>query len=202
MMGEEKSAQEVVDIVLRDKIFYFNSGGGVTLSGGEPLYQPEFTKEILYLSKLHGIHTAIQTCGFASQTVIDKILPNLDLVIFDIKHLDDVQHNQVTGQSNKTILENLKHINAMGIKIVIQVPLIPGINDSDDNLESVFKLAQKLKNVEGVSLLSYHALGASKYLHIGKTYRLIDLQQPGSEYLKQKLDWATHFGVPLIQFNG
>ncbi len=202
MMGAEKTAVEIVEIVKRDLPFYTRSGGGVTLSGGEPLAQPVFSAEILRLCKAEGIHTAIQTCGYAAQTDINKVLPFTDLVIFDLKHLDPIAHQTLTGKSNQLILENLQYINAQEKEIVLQIPLIPGMNDSEENLTAIFHLAQSLKYVKGVSLLSYHALGQSKYARIGRSYGLTDLQQPDDNYLKIKSEWSAQFGVPIVRFNG
>jgi pyruvate formate lyase activating enzyme len=202
MMGKEKTASEIVDIVIRDLPFYTRSGGGVTLSGGEPLAQPVFSAEILRLCKVAGIQTAIQTCGYAAQADIDKVLPNLDLVIFDLKHMDPAAHQTLTGKSNQLILENLKYFNSQEKEIVIQIPLIPGMNDSEENLTASFQLAKSLSSVSGVSLLAYHALGRSKYARIGRSYEIADLQQPDNNYLKIKSDWAAQFGVPIVCFNG
>jgi pyruvate formate lyase activating enzyme len=202
MMGEEKTAREIVEIVKRDSPFYLRSGGGVTLSGGEPLAQPNFSAEILRLCKDAGIHTAIQTCGYTTQTDIEKVLPYLDLVIFDLKHMDATIHQNLTGKSNQLILENLEYINSQKKEIVLQIPLIPGINDSAENLAASFHLAQTMKYVKGISLLSYHALGQSKYSRIGQNYELLDLRQPDSNYLKVKSEWAAQFGVPIVRFNG
>jgi len=202
MMGEEKTTSEIVEIVKRDLPFYLRSCGGVTLSGGEPLAQPNFTAEILRMCKDTGIHTAIQTCGYGIQTDIDKVLPYLDLVIFDLKHMDAATHQRLTGKSNQLILENLQYINTQEKDIVIQIPLIPGMNDSEENLAACFQLAQSLKYVQGVSLLSYHALGQSKYSRIGRSYELSDLRQPDNNYLKIKSEWVAQFGVPIVRFNG
>ncbi len=202
MMGDEKTASEIVGVVKRDLPFYLRSGGGVTLSGGEPLAQPIFSAEILQLCKVEGIQTAIQTCGYATQADIDKVLPYLDLVIFDLKHMDAAIHQTLTGKSNQLILENLKYINSQKKEIIIQIPLIPGMNDSEENLTASFKLAKSLSYVSGVSLLAYHALGRSKYARIGRRVEISDLQQPDNNYLKIKSDWAAQFGVPIVRFNG
>jgi pyruvate formate lyase activating enzyme len=202
MMGEEKTAVEIVDIVKRDLPFYTRSGGGVTLSGGEPLAQPVFTAEILRLCKVEGIQTAIQTCGYAAQADVDKVLPYMDLVIFDLKHMDPAIHQTLTGKSNQLILENLHYIDSRKKEIVLQIPLIPGMNDSEENLTASFQLAKSLKYVSGVSLLAYHALGRSKYARIGRKVESADLQQPDHNYLKIKSEWAAQFGVPIVCFNG
>ena len=202
LMGQEITAQEVADIVLRDLPFYKRSGGGLTLSGGEPLTQSEFSADILRICQEHRIHTAIQTSGFASREDIDRVLPFLDQVIFDIKHIDSAIHQQLTGQPNELILTNLRYINSQGKPIVLQIPLIPGMNDSADNLRSVFSLAKELSAVKGVSILVYHGLGSSKYLRLGRKYLLANLKEPPAEYLTEKSLFCEQFGVPIIRFNG
>jgi pyruvate formate lyase activating enzyme len=202
MMGEEKTAREVADVVVKDKPFYNRSSGGVTLSGGEPLFQSEFSAEILRLCKDQDIHTAMQTCGLANSEAINNVLPSLDLTIFDIKHINDEIHRQLTGRSNQDILTNLRYINGQGKQIILQVPLIPGLNDSEDNLSSILLLAKELTNVVGVSLLTYHTLGISKYERLGRKYAAQNLTMPTGDYLQKRMSWAEQFNVPLIQFNG
>ncbi len=202
MIGAEQTAAQVVKLVARDKPFYDHSGGGVTLSGGEPLAQAKFSAEILRLCKAENIHTAVQTCGFANREQIDQVLPYLDLIIFDIKHMSEDKHRELTGQGNLLILENLRYIDSRKMDLVLQVPLIPGYNDDDENLQEIFSLAKKLHAVQGVSLLAYHALGVSKYTRLGRNYSLNNLQEPSQNYLKDRMPWAAQFNVPLIQFNG
>jgi len=202
IMGEEKTAAEIAAEVARDKPFYSRSGGGVTLSGGEPLAQPQFSAEILRLCSQAGIHTAIQTCGYAERGDIDQLLPFLNLVIFDLKLLDSAAHQTWIGKPNQLILENLKYLDSKKKEIVLQIPLIPGVNDSDENLAGCFELARSLKSVQGVSLLSYHTLGVGKYARIGRIYPLSQLSSPAPQYLEEKSEWAVRFGVPLIKFNG
>ena len=200
--GQSMTAQQVVSVVLRDRRFYQNSGGGVTLSGGEPLAQAAFTAGVLRLCRQQSIHTAIQTSGFAPQSALEQVLPQLDLVIFDLKHLDDAEHQRLTGVSNRLILENLRFLNDQNMRVVVQMPLIPGYNDSQDNLEAVFDLVKSLPSVEGLSLLAYHALGAAKYTRAGRSYQLKELRTPPKEYLPEKMALAEQHGVKLVRFNG
>jgi pyruvate formate lyase activating enzyme len=202
MMGESKTASEIAAEVIKDKPFYSRSGGGMTLSGGEPLAQAAFSAEILRLCKNAGIHTAIQTCGYADKADFDLLLPHLDLVIFDLKLMDTTSHQNWTGKPNQLILENLAYLNSKNKEIVLQIPLVPGVNDSVENLTASFQLAKSLASVKGVSLLVYHPLGAIKYARMGRTYELSHLSQPDGQYLKEKSEWAAQFGVPLVQFNG
>lgn len=199
--GKSMTADDVYEIVARDKLFYKHSNGGVTLSGGEPIIQSEFSTEILRLCKKNGIHTAIQTCGYASISNLERLLPYVDLFIYEIKHMDESEHKHLTGSSNKRILQNLHFLNKNKKNIVIQLALIPGFNDSQENLEAVFDLGKSLSSVEGLSLLSYHTLGVGKYPRIGREYKLPNLSQASAEYLEEKMIYAENHGVPLVKFN-
>ena len=202
MIGEERSAADIASEVLRDGPFYIHSGGGITLSGGEPLAQSLFSAEILRICHQAGIHTTIQTCGYAEKDDIDRLSPWLDLVIYDLKLIADGEHQRWTGKSNRRILENLAYIDSCKLPIVIQIPLIPGVNDSEDNLSAVFELANSLNSLQGVSLLEYHSLGSGKYARLGRMYELDHLPEVDAKYLQEKFTWAARFGVPLIKFNG
>ncbi|MBM3148757.1 MAG: glycyl-radical enzyme activating protein, partial [Chloroflexi bacterium] len=154
------------------EIFYQNSGGGVTLSGGEPLYQPEFTLNLLQACKERALNTAIDTSGFANWKAIEKMLPYIDLVLYDIKHLDPEMHSSATGVSNEVILDNLqKIIESSKTRIWIRIPVIPNFNDSETYIE---RLAETLVGMpaEKISLLGYHEWGKSKYLSLGREYPL------------------------------
>lgn len=202
MMGECVSAKEVVRIVERDIVFFQHSKGGVTLSGGEPLWQAEFASEILRLCQQKQIHTAIQSCVYVEKAEIDKVLPYLNLAIIDFKHTNPAAHQELTGKPNDLILENIHYIDQRNVPIIIQIPLIPGYNDSDEVLSSAFELARGLKNGLGVSLLTYHTLGVSKYKTIGRTYMLPMLKVPSTDYLREKIESCKKYRVPIIQFMG
>jgi pyruvate formate lyase activating enzyme len=201
LIGRWVTAQEVSDVVVRDRVFYDHTGGGVTLSGGEPFWQAKFSSEILRLCKKEKIHTAIQTCGFVSKEQIDQILPYLDLAIIDFKHFNKDIHQQLTGKSNAIIKDNISYIDQKGIPIVIQIPLIPGFNDSEEVLEQAFKFTHSLKNAMGVNMLTYHTLGVAKYKHIGQEYLLNSNEIP-TDYLKNIIEKCKKYNVPIIQFMG
>jgi len=202
MIGKWVSAEEVFHIVKRDIVFYRHSKGGVTLSGGEPLCQAAFAGEILRLCQQKQIHTAIQSCAYGEKNEIDKILPYLDLAIIDFKHIHPTAHQEFTGQTNDLILENILYIDQQNVPIIIQIPLIPGYNDSDEVLCSAFELARGLKHGLGVSLLTYHTLGVSKYKSIGRSYELPLLEVPSTDYLQEKIKRCKRYQVPIIQFMG
>lgn len=170
IVGSRMKAAEVIDTVLRDRIFYENSGGGVTLGGGEVLMQSEFAADILAGCKMQGIHTAIETCGFAPWIAFERMLPHLDLLLFDIKHMDSFAHREGTAAGNELILENA--IKAAKVKeMVIRLPLIPGFNDGSDNVERLGRFVRdSLPSVRRIEILPYHTTGASKSRSVGKEY--------------------------------
>lgn len=168
--GARKSVEDIVEEVEKDRLFYENSGGGVTLSGGEPLMQPAFSREILRICKKRGIHTAMETCGHAPWSEFEKILSFLDLVLFDIKHTNPEKHKEATGESNQLIFENFTHLAHLKTPVIIRIPLIPGYNDTIENVGSIIKLLEAYRRLRKIDLLPYHELGANKYKRFGKRY--------------------------------
>ena len=170
--GRLMSLDEVVDECRRDELFYHNSGGGVTLSGGEPLMQADFALALLERCKLHGLNTALDTCGHVQWPVLEKALQYTDLLLFDIKHLDADEHRDGTGADNGLILANLeKAMNSGKARIWIRVPVIPGYNDSNQYMEGLASRLNGMK-AEKVSVLGYHEWGRTKYQSLGKAYQL------------------------------
>ena len=161
LYGKRLSVEELMPILLEDKDFYEASGGGVTLSGGECLMQPEFCVELLKQLKNNNIHTAVDTCGFVSRETIDKVAPYTDIFLYDIKAYDEDVHIKCTGQSNQNILENLKYMDSIGSRIEVRVPYVPGYNS--DQIHQIAELLSKLHNVEKVKVLPYHNYAGSKY---------------------------------------
>ncbi len=172
MEGKELTVDQVVDIVNRDTVYYRNSGGGVTFSGGEPTRQPQFLTACLQKCKEMGIHTAIDTSGFVQWPVLEKMLPHIDLFLFDVKHMDSAVHKELTGVGNELILQNLRYLSEHGKSIWIRVPLIPGRNDSEDNLRKVADFVRPLRGVERITLLPYNNAASAKYGFIGEAYNL------------------------------
>ena len=162
VVGDRTTVDEVFAEIERDVLFYDQSGGGVTLSGGEPLAQPAFAEAILDRCRDHGIHTAVDTCGMASPEVIDRIASRTDLFLYDIKHLDPQRHLEVTGVSNESVLANLERLVALGSRIWVRIPLIPGINDSPSHLERLGTWIRSLQGIESIQLLAYHDIGEAK----------------------------------------
>ena len=170
--GKWLTVEEVIDIVKRDMVYYRSSGGGVTFSGGEATYQPHFLRACLKKCKELQIHTAIDTCGFGQWSVLEKMLPYIDLVLFDIKHMDSGTHRELTGAGNELILQNLRHFSKKGKSVWIRIPLIPGYNDSRENLREIAEFLKSLKSVERITLLPYNGATSAKYQFIGQEYKL------------------------------
>ncbi len=164
--GYTASSDEIVKEVLRDKDYYKNSGGGLTLSGGEPLFQFDFAFDILQKANQAGIHTCIETAGFVDSGKIRQILPLADLFLYDYKITDDSDHEYYTGASNRKILENLNLILESGGKVILRCIIIPGINDNNEHFRAIADLSQH-KNVQQVELMPYHEYGKHKYKQLG-----------------------------------
>ncbi len=167
--GKSVTIEEVLDEVTRDKLFYRNSGGGVTLSGGEPLFQAHFVKELLKALKRHSIDTTIDTCGFVKWEDFEGVLPFTDRVLFDLKHLNSQDHKSATGVENDLILANLEKLLHSGkTSVWIRIPVISGFNNSKTLFQQI-AVFLKNKPVEKISLLPYHTFGSAKYTSLGKT---------------------------------
>ena len=181
IVGKTISVQEIFDEILKDKVFYETSGGGVTISGGEPLYQPEFTTEILRLCKESNLHTCIETSGFAIESAIRKVLKYCDLVLFDIKETDAKKLLEYTGATINIVLQNLKIVNDMKIPFVIRLPIIPGINDRNEHFLKVKAIAEELAFCRGIEIMPYHKLGEYKYQQLGKEYLCRNIVEPSKD---------------------
>ena len=171
LAGKLYSLRQVLDICLEDKVFYLESGGGVTLSGGEVLAQPAAARHLLLLLKQHAIHTALETCGYAPLSVFRDVIAPADLLLFDLKHYDDEKHKQGTGVSNTIILENLSYAWSVGKDIEIRIPVIPSYNDSLEDARGFAACIQNIGPIP-VKLLPFHQLGQKKYETLGLTYEL------------------------------
>lgn len=174
-VGREITTDEVMDEALKDKIFYDNSGGGITLSGGEPLYQFDFSVEILKKAKENGLHTAMETCGFTSADRLEEISKYVDLFLFDYKETSSELHKKFTGINNDVILENLSLLNDMGKNIILRCPIIPGCNDRKEHFEGICSVANKFEHIIHIEVEPYHPLGESKYASLGNQERKFSL---------------------------
>jgi pyruvate formate lyase activating enzyme len=194
-VGKYMTAEEALAEAARDELFYFRSGGGITISGGEPLFQPAFTYSLLKSCHERGYHTALDTSGYAQGPVFEKILQHVNLVLFDIKHLGPRQHRDAVGKSNQLILRNL-HTIPREIKVWLRVPLIPRYNDSLENLERVGQLAAEI-NAERISLLPFNRFGEGKYRRIGKKYNYGDVRDIDEETIQEAKNMLEYFGVTV-----
>ena len=176
--GKEYTVEEILREVLKDRNFYKNSGGGVTLSGGEPLLQQEFVLRLLERLKDEGIHTAIDTSGCVSQENLRQIAGLADLFLLDIKAFSPELHKNLTGIDNSLVLESLDTLTRSGSRIYIRIPLVAGVNDAKGEIASIAGILAKNTRADLVELLAYHALGASKYASLGKVYQGNDFQPP------------------------
>lgn len=184
IVGRDVTVAEVMEIIEQDRIYYRRSGGGVTLSGGECLAQPDFAAAILQACHDRGINTAIESTGFASFDKIEKLLPNLDLYLMDIKHTDSEKHKKYTTQPNELILENARKIAKSGVELIIRVPVIPGFNCSKEEIASIAKFAKSLETVRELHLLPYHRLGEPKYEGLGRTYAMKGVGSIPAEHME------------------
>ncbi len=167
LRGKTMTVSEVLAEVLKDKPFFDNSGGGITLSGGEPLFQPDFALALLQAAKELGLHTCLDTSGYAPWEVWERILPYTDLVLYDVKCMDMHRHRRHTGRSNSRILENLRALTSNGVAVKVRMPIVPGFNDTLADVEATARFLKSLPHPPSLELLPYHKLGESKYEALG-----------------------------------
>jgi pyruvate formate lyase activating enzyme len=196
--GRSMQAGEVFEEVMKDCAFYRRGGGGVTLSGGEPLMQPEFSAAVLALCKEQFIHTAVETCGHADDGALETVLRFADLVLLDLKQMDPGTHERVTGVDNLAILRNARHISEMGKDLIVRIPVIPGVNDSMDNIRAAMDFVAGLPTVRRVDVLPYHRFGEGKYEALGITYPLEGALPPDAEFLSDVMKVVSSYGVEAL----
>lgn len=175
--GSEYTVNELVDIVMEDSSFYYSSGGGVTLGGGEVTSQPTFAMNLLHECKNKGVHTAIETCGYANPSVYQSIEPYVDLFLYDMKCIDSKTHQALTGVPNELILENLDFLIKNGNNVIVRMPIIKGYNDSKILLKAAMQYLDRYKDYDNlleINLLPYHKLGVNKYRQLDMTYPIPD----------------------------
>lgn len=202
-VGRTMTLGEIMAEIRKDEVFYYRSGGGVTLSGGEPTFQPAFARAILEACAHSGIHTAMETCGLANWETFRTMLPFLDLLYFDIKHTDADVHQKIAGAGNDLILENFSRLKRSGNAppVVVRIPLIPGVNDSRDNIRQTAQFIADAGGVERVELLPYHRYGVHTYALLGREYGLADLKAPTADHLDTLKDIVSSFGL-AVQIGG
>jgi len=188
LAGKSMTVEAIMEEVLKDRTFYDNSGGGITLSGGEPMYQPSFSLALLKSAKENGLHTCLETCGHAAAEALEKIAPFVDIFLFDYKETDALRHMAYTGADNVQILKNLELLNTLGKQIVLRCPIIPGLNDRPDHFQGIGALAEGLAHITEVVIEPYHAYGVSKYASLGRAYALPEVNAPDSDTVGR---WAA-----------
>jgi pyruvate formate lyase activating enzyme len=185
MVGRRMTAAEVLAEVAKDRVFYEESAGGVTVSGGEPLLQPRFLVKLLQACRAAGLHTAVDTCGFAAREHLLAAAALADLFLYDIKFIDAARHARYTAASNALVLENLRALGAVHGNIWLRIPIIPGINDNGDEVEAMAHLAASIPGVRQVNLLPYHEAGAHKLPRVGRQPRLQNVAPPPASRLEE-----------------
>jgi len=190
----ETTSEAVLHAIRQDIVFYDESGGGATFSGGEPLTQIDFLATLLEACQLDGVHTAVDTCGYVRFQHFERILDKVDLFLYDLKIMDAIEHKDYTGAPNTFIHDNLTRLSRKGANIHIRVPLIPGITDTESNLKDMARFLSTLDDIRHIDLLPYNPLGVSKYRRLGGSNRLDGLQDQSKEELERMSKLFESFG--------
>lgn len=198
LIGESKTIAEIIDVIEEDRAFYSVSGGGVTLSGGEAMMQPEAAISLLMACNQRGINTAIETCGYIKKDILLKASKYIDLVLFDLKHIDPDKHYYYTGVRNERILDNFKALLAAGVNTKVRMPLLKGVNDQESDISRAMEFVKpfrNLKNFKGVDLLPYHKLGVNKYIQLDLEYQIEGDPSLNEEDLSKIEKWIEKYGI-------
>ena len=188
VIGRDVTVAEVMKTVEKDRQYYWRTGGGLTLSGGESLCQPEFATALLQAAQESGISTAMESMGCAKWETIEKLLPDLDQYLLDIKHMNPRKHKEFTGRSNELMIENAMKIAKSGMtELSIRVPVIPGFNDTEEEIRQIAAYTATLPNVKRMHLLPYHRLGQDKYTGLNREYLMGDVKPPTNEHMQKLL---------------
>jgi pyruvate formate lyase activating enzyme len=190
-------SKSVIDDIMKDEVFYDQSGGGVTFSGGEPMMQPEFLNALLTECKQLDLHTAVDTSGYAPREDFERITNLVDLFLYDLKLIDDREHIEYTGVSNSLILENLRHLSENARRVVVRIPMIPGITDTRENLGAISEYLKPLKGIREISLLPYNRLGEDKASRFGFDEFEYHWKTQAADELKLKAEWLRSAGFEV-----
>jgi len=185
MVGERYTVEEVLEQVKKNAAFFRLSGGGVTISGGEPFFQFDFLVSLVKTLRVEGYHVAVDTSGYTSPEMLEEVARYTDLFLYDLKHYDTREHARLTGVGNEVILENARRLASLGTKVIIRVPVVPGFNDTEDNLKQIASFAAGLPGVRDVELLPFTRLGASKYQRLQIENPCEGVIPPGEERMKE-----------------
>ena len=195
IVGRDVTVGEIIDVIERDRVYYRRSGGGLTLSGGECLAQPDFAVALLKAAKERGINTAIESTGFADFSVISRYLPYLDIYLMDIKHMNSAKHKEFTSQPNEKILENARKITNAGTRLIVRTPVIPTFNDTKEEIAAIAEFARSLRGVKEMHILPYHRIGMDKYKGLGREYSLTGFDPPSKELMNELLEVVESYGL-------
>jgi pyruvate formate lyase activating enzyme len=185
IIGEEKTVADIMQEIDKEVLFYDESKGGVTFSGGEPLQQAEFLDALLDECKKKEIHTTLDTCGDVSPQTFNSIIDKVDLFLYDLKIMDDQAHIKYTGESNRFTLQNLETLSQKHKPVIIRFPVIPGITDSEENIKAVGTFVSSLKNIRQIDLLPYHRIGDAKYKRLQRQNKMKDVIPPTDENMNE-----------------
>ncbi len=194
-VGRDVTVAEVLEAVKKDRVYYRRSGGGLTLSGGEALMQPDFAAALLEAAKREGITTAIESTACAPFSVIEKILPHLDCYLMDIKHMDSNKHKEYTTKPNELILENAVKIAKSGVSLTIRTPVIPTFNDTEEEIGAIARFASRLPGVKEMHILPYHRIGQDKYEGLSREYTLKSIEPPENEKMEKLKKIVESYGL-------
>lgn len=197
--GERAKVDDLMEILLKDQPYYEESEGGVTFSGGEPLMQPEGLLELLIRSKEHGLHTTIDTCGFAPRSVVERILPLTDLFLYDLKNMDPELHRKTTGVDNKLIISNADYLLENGARLIFRIPVVPGINSSEPETGRMIRfLEERKEHLTEVHLLPYHRIADHKYLKMKLKREMPDVAEPGEAFMQEMKSAYGKTGLKVL----
>ena len=199
LVGTAYSSDELLELILKDKIYYMTSDGGVTLSGGEVFYQADFAAQLLEKCQKEDVNTAIETTFFTSKHSIDRVLPYVNQIMCDVKSMDSVKHKVQTGVDNKIILDNIRYVSGKyrDIPITVRIPYIPGFNDSQKDMIDIFEFVKEIRTADRIEILPYHRLGSSKYEAMGVPYKLGGVLPVPKERLTEYVEIGEKLGLKV-----
>jgi pyruvate formate lyase activating enzyme len=198
LYGTDVTVDYLMDEISADKDFYKNSGGGVTLSGGEPLLQAEFCEVLLKCCKAAGIDTAVDTSGYVRWEAIQKVLDHTDLFLYDLKHMDSGMHARYTGVPNQRILDNLKRLGSYDKPVEIRIPIIPDVNNSRDNICRTAEFLCGIRSLTVIKLLRYHSMARSKFAAVGRMDTMPQVESPTEEEMVRISEWFGEYGLTAV----
>ena len=193
LIGKEMTVSEVMQVIKKDLIFYEESGGGVTFSGGEVFLQENFLISLLAECKNNDIHTCIDTTGYTKKENLEAAMPLTDLFLYDIKIMDDAEHKKFCGVSNRVILDNFRYLKESGKDVRVRFPVIPGLTDTEENIESLAEFLSEFNNIK-IDLLAYHKIGSDKYRRLGMEYHMKDVEQPDKNHMERIKEFFSSKG--------